>query len=32
MNPTKVLELQDSVDEVKSEQSSIFREIALAKR
>ncbi len=32
MNPTKVLELQDSVDHVKVEQNNIFREIALAKR
>lgn len=32
MNPAKVLELQDAVNGVKSEQTSIFREIALAKR
>lgn len=32
MNPTKVLELQDAVDEVKSDQVNIFREIAVAKR
>jgi len=32
MNPTKVLELQESVDHVKVEQNNIFREIALAKR
>lgn len=32
MNPTKVLELQDAVDDVKSEQNNIFREIAVAKR
>jgi hypothetical protein len=32
MDPSKVLELQDSVDSVKSEQCNIFREIALAKR
>jgi hypothetical protein len=32
MNPAKVLELQESVDGVKAEQTSIFREIALSKR
>jgi hypothetical protein len=32
MNPAKVLELQDSVDSVKAEQTNIFREVALAKR
>lgn len=32
MNPTKVLELQDTVNGVKLEQNSIFSEIAIAKR
>lgn len=32
MNPSKVLELQDTVDGVKLEQGNIFREIELAKR
>lgn len=32
MNPSKVLELQDTVDGVKLEQGNIFREIEMAKR
>lgn len=32
MNPTKVLQLQGAVESVQSQQTSIFREIALAKR
>ena len=32
MNPAKVLQLQDTVEEVKRDQGNIFKEIALAKR
>jgi hypothetical protein len=32
MNPTKVLELQDKVDEVRGEQTNIFRAIEHANR